>query len=79
MDVREYLQDPCGKLSVPYWKAVSMVMPGDFKIVHCREWNGQYENYRRFFRLRYDLRDLAPLDFDYDPYVTMFWAYNTIC
>ncbi|MBP0985968.1 MAG: hypothetical protein J6P39_03045 [Oscillospiraceae bacterium] len=55
-----------------------MVMPGDVKIVHCSEWNGQYENYRRFFRLRYDLRDLAPLDFDYDPYVTMFWAYNTI-
>ncbi|MBQ2085385.1 MAG: GNAT family N-acetyltransferase [Oscillospiraceae bacterium] len=72
MDVREYLQDPCGKLSVPYWKAVSMVMPGDVKILHCSEWNGQYENYRRFFRLRHDLRDLAPLDFDCDT-ISMDW------
>ena len=55
-----------------------MVMPGDVKIVHCSEWNGQYEDFKRFFRLRHDLRDLSPLDFDYDPYVTMFWAYNTI-
>lgn len=66
MDVKEYLKDPCGTLSVPYWKTMTMTVPDSVRIIHCRDWNGQYSDYQRFFRVKHDLTDLPGIDFDYD-------------
>ena len=66
MDVKEYLQNPCGTLSIPYWKAKTLVIPDSMRIIHCSNWNGQYGNFQRFFRIKHDLNDLSPIDYDYD-------------
>ena len=66
MDINEYLQNPCGQLSIPYWKSKTLVIPDSIKIIHCRDWNGQCTNYQRFFIVMHDLRELCPIDFDYD-------------
>lgn len=66
MDRKEYLQNPCGMLSIPYWKAETMTVPDSIRIIHCRDWKGQYSHYQRFFRIRHDLNGLDPVAFDYD-------------
>ncbi len=66
MDREAYLRNPCGTLSVPWWKAETLAVPDSVKIIHCRDWKGQYSEYQRFFRIMHDLKDLAPADFDYD-------------
>ena len=66
MDRKEYLQDPCGMLSIPYWKAEMLTVPDSVRIIHCRDWKGQYNDYQRFFRIRHDLNGLDPIFFDYD-------------
>ena len=66
MDRKEYLRDPCGTLSIPYWKARTLPVPDTVRIVHGRDWHGQYADPRRFFRVKHGLKDLPPADFDYD-------------
>ena len=66
MDIEEYLQNPCGTLSIPYWKAKTLTLPDSIRMIHCRDWNGQYSDYQRYFRVKHSLKDLAPIDFDYD-------------
>lgn len=66
MDRKEYLQDPCGMLSIPYWKAEMLTIPDSIRIIHCRDLKEQYSNYQRFFRVKHDLNDLEPITFDYD-------------
>ena len=66
MDVKEYLQNPCGTLSIPYWKAKTLAIPDSMRIIHCSNWNGQYGNFQRFFRIKHDLNDLSPIDYEYD-------------
>lgn len=59
MTLREYLQDPCGSLSVPYWKWKTISLPEDMKIYHDRDFvpeKGYHDTV--YFRLRHDLRDL---------------------
>jgi GNAT superfamily N-acetyltransferase len=65
MDIGEYLKDPCGMLSVPYWKAKALTIPDSVRIIHSRDWNGQYRVFQRYFRIKHDLRDLPPVGFDY--------------
>ena len=62
MDINEYLQNLCGKLSIPYWKNKTLVNPDSIRIIHCRDWNGQYYEYQRFFRVKHDLKYLCPID-----------------
>ncbi len=66
MDIQEYLRDPCGTSSLPYWKAETLTPPEQVKIIHCRDWKGQFRDYQRFFRVKHSLNNLAPIDFDYD-------------
>ena len=66
MDIKDYLRDPCGTLSIPYWKAKTLTVPDSVVIVHGRDWCGQYRNYQRFFRIKHDLKKLSPINFDYD-------------
>ena len=66
MDRKEYLKNPCGMLSIPYWKAEMLTVPDSIRTIHCRDWKGQYSNSQRFFRIKHDLNDLDPITFDYD-------------
>lgn len=34
ISINEYKQNPCGALSIPYWKAEKMSIPENIKIVH---------------------------------------------
>jgi len=54
----EYLQDPCGTLSIPYWKAARTPIPDQVRIVHADEfeaahWTGYSDT--RYFRLIHPL------------------------
>lgn len=66
MDIKEYIQNPCRMLSIPYWKAINLTLPDTVKIVHASEWNGQYKIYERFFRIKHSLQNFATIDFDYN-------------
>lgn len=59
MRVQEYLADPCGKLSVPYWKWIRLTLPPDMRIIHDREFEPMtgYTD-ACFFRLYHDLRNI---------------------
>ncbi len=57
----QYLTDPCGSASVPYWKVKSISVPKDMIILHGDEYRaGAYENYteQAYFRLYHDLHNL---------------------
>ena len=51
----EYLNNPCGTLSIPYWKAKNITIPLDMKILHdkdfCADILSDYtdEKYFRYF------------------------------
>ncbi len=62
MTVEEYLSNPCGLLSIPYWKAKGMNVPPQIRIVHERDFTPELlEKYadERYFRLRHDLRQIS--------------------
>ncbi|MBP5653756.1 MAG: N-acetyltransferase, partial [Lachnospiraceae bacterium] len=62
----DYLRDPCGTLSIPYWKSKTQVVPDTIEIIHSRDWTGQYSDFQRFFRVKHSLNDPIVTDFDYD-------------
>ena len=41
---KQYLDNPCQAASIPYWKAVSMPIPDNMKIVHDREFHTELLN-----------------------------------
>lgn len=47
----EYLLNPCGTLSIPYWKNNAIKIPSNIAIIHKKNFKNQFENYQRFFRL----------------------------
>ena len=58
IDRETYLSDPCGTLSIPYYKAVRMTPPAQLRIVHDRRFDGRVrpdETDTRYFRLRHAL------------------------
>lgn len=63
MTLEEYLQNPCGKLSLPLWKWNSIAVPQNITIMHHRDYSprpGCSES--RFFRLYHGLRDIPQVD-----------------
>jgi ribosomal protein S18 acetylase RimI-like enzyme len=63
----DYLQNPCGTLSIPYWKAAALEHTARPAIVHARDFvREQWVDYdvTPYFRLLHTLRDIpdAPLD-----------------
>ncbi len=57
-----YLADPCGALSIPFWKAKSIAIPENMKIVHHDNFNAtEYKRYidEPYFRLIHDLQCIA--------------------
>lgn len=58
----QYLKDPCGSASIPYWKAKSVSLPEGMLILHDRDFDeAEYRQYHdeAYFRLYHDLRDLS--------------------
>ena len=55
----EYLINPCGLLSIPYWKAKIVKIPPDMRIVHDRDYCvnscAEYAD-TRYFRLSHSLK-----------------------
>ena len=61
MLINDYLADPCGSLSIPYWKNKKMNVPPDIKIVHHKNFKDKYlVNYtdEKYFRLIHYLNDV---------------------
>lgn len=54
MLLQEYLENPCRKLSIPYWKNKNIKMPKNMKIVHQEDFHNKYlndYNDEKYFRL----------------------------
>lgn len=62
MTVQDYLRDPCGALSIPYWKSKTVAIPPFMRIVHQRDWDKsllvRYADVP-YFRLRHDLKSIS--------------------
>ena len=68
MTLQDYLHDPCGKLSIPYWKAATVQVPPQMRIVHDRDFvAADFADYadEPYFRLRHDLRHIPPAQGDF--------------
>ncbi|MFG6347015.1 MAG: hypothetical protein K1W35_25920 [Lachnospiraceae bacterium] len=37
--LQEYVNDPCGTLSIPYWKSKELAVPQNMKIIHDRDFS----------------------------------------
>lgn len=67
ISLTEYLKNPCGTLSIPYWKNKNIITPDNIKIVHqndyCAENFSDYTD-EPYFRLIHKLENIeaSPLD-----------------
>lgn len=64
ISLQNYLIDPCGTTSIPYWKYKSLDVPPNMKIVHQREMTDDLlldYNDEPYFRLYHDLRSIRQL------------------
>lgn len=60
----EYLNNPCGTLSIPYWKAKRITIPPDMKILHDRDFSSDIlSDYtdEKYFRLYHSLKDILKI------------------
>lgn len=61
MTLNEYIKNPCGHLSIPYWKAQKIIIPENIKIVHHRNFSEdllQGYNDTKYFRLIHNLKNV---------------------
>lgn len=61
----EYLADPCGRSSIPYWKAKTVRIPDNMRVLHQRDMGQAPPGWKLntvYFRLRHDLRDIGVSD-----------------
>lgn len=57
----EYRADPCGTLSIPWWKSKRIAVPPGMQIVHQRDFDASCWAAHRdepYFRLKHDLADV---------------------
>lgn len=63
----EYLNNPCGTLSIPYWKAKNIAIPPDMMILHDRDFSAdilsEYTD-EKYFRLYHSLKDIPEIATD---------------
>ncbi|MDE5670958.1 MAG: GNAT family N-acetyltransferase, partial [Eubacterium sp.] len=67
MLLKEYLKNPCGTLSIPYWKNQSIKIPANMKIVHQNSFNDSYLNDysdEKYFRLIHNLNNIEKIPVD---------------
>lgn len=65
ISIEDYKKNPCKVSSIPYWKAKSLTIPSNMKIIHSDEFNEKLlDNYfdRRFFRLIHNLSNIPELN-----------------
>lgn len=61
LSVESYLENPCGTLSIPYWKHKKTVIPENMKIIHEKDFiNGDFNDYNDepYFRLYHNMKDI---------------------
>ncbi|MGN0545701.1 MAG: GNAT family N-acetyltransferase [Acutalibacteraceae bacterium] len=67
LSLSEYLNNPCGTLSVPYWKANNITIPPEMKILHDRDFSddllSEYTD-EKYFRLYHDLKNKPRVELD---------------
>ena len=54
ISIEEYKQNPCEALSIPYWKAIDIIIPDNVKIIHNKNFDETLlEKYsdKQYFRL----------------------------
>ncbi len=64
---QEYLKNPCKSLSIPYWKATTMVIPDNMLILHDNDFSNEYlDKYKdeRYFRLYHNLKNVNETKLD---------------
>ena len=54
----EYLLNPCGTLSIPYWKNKTIIIPSNIAIIHKKNFKNQFDKHQRFFRLLHLLESI---------------------
>lgn len=62
LSLQEYVNDPCGTLSIPYWKSKGLIVPENMKIIHDRDYfNGMFSDYNdeTYFRLSHNLKNIG--------------------
>ena len=62
LSLQEYVNDPCGTLSIPYWKLKGLIVPENMKIIHDRDYfNGMFSDYNdeTYFRLSHNLKNIG--------------------
>ena len=67
MLLKEYLENPCGALSIPYWKSQNIKVPSNMKIVHQNDFKDNYINNfsdEKYFRLIHDLNNIKKISVD---------------
>lgn len=58
----QYLRNPCGTASIPFWKAKSIIVPQNMKIVHDSAYSDEADGKdadEPYFRLYHDLQNLT--------------------
>ena len=63
----EYLTNPCGTLSIPYWKAKNIVIPPEMKILHDKNFSADIlSDYtdEKYFRLHHNLKEIPKITSD---------------
>lgn len=73
MTLLEYLENPCGLLSIPYWKAQKTNIPEQMKIIHNRDFSEnmllEYDD-TEYFRLRHNLMKVGKPILQYEFYTS---------
>ena len=65
LSLHDYLRAPCAALSIPYWKAQTVQVPPDMRIVHDRDFDAAAHpgfTDEAYFRLMHDLQSIAPVE-----------------
>ena len=60
----EYLNNPCGILSIPYWKAKNITIPTGMKILHDKDFHTEIlSDYtdEKYFRLHHNLKEIPKI------------------
>ena len=67
ISLTEYLNDPCGTLSIPYWKNKNINTPDYIKIVHQKDYFAEnFSDYtdEKYFRLIHRLENIKSFSLD---------------
>lgn len=65
LSLQEYVNDPCGTFSIPYWKSKGLIVPENMKIIHDRDYfggmlSGHYDEV--YFRLFHNLKNIGQIN-----------------